>query len=339
MRIAIHHRPNSCSEHWIEYCQKHNIQYKIVNAYSNDIIEQVADCDIFMWYHSLNQYKDYLFAKQLLYIIGVKMGKITYPDFNTCWHYDDKIGQKYLLESIGAPTIPTHIFYQRKNALEWIKKTTYPKVFKLRSGASSKNVHFVKNARQAKKLVNKAFSFGFQRNSHFIRIRKRWIQIFRGNCTLKWFLKGIITPYSYNDRFEKKEIGYVYFQDYLPNNDFDIRVFVVGNKAFAIKRMNRENDFRASGSGILIYDKREIDETCIKIAFDTSRKLRMQSVAFDFLRDTNGRWAITEISYRRDNKHNGILGYWTDDLQWHNCNNINVYDWLIENVIDKANSK
>lgn len=39
MKIAIHHRPDSFSERWIEYCKKENIDYKIVNAYDNDIEE------------------------------------------------------------------------------------------------------------------------------------------------------------------------------------------------------------------------------------------------------------------------------------------------------------
>ena len=65
MKIAIHHRPDSYSEQWIEYCQQHNIQYKIVDAYANDILEQVADCDAFMWNFNNNIYKDHLLAKQL----------------------------------------------------------------------------------------------------------------------------------------------------------------------------------------------------------------------------------------------------------------------------------
>ena len=81
MKIAIHHRPYSYSDLWIEYCQRHNIQYKIVDAYSNDIIKQVADCDAFMWHFHHRIYKDCLLAKQLIYVIEKQMGKVTYPDF------------------------------------------------------------------------------------------------------------------------------------------------------------------------------------------------------------------------------------------------------------------
>ncbi len=340
MKIAIHHRPGSYSEQWITYCQQHNIQYKIVNAYANDILHQLTDCDIFMWHHHLVQYKDYLFAKQLIYVINKLTNIITYPDFDTCWHYDDKVSQKYLLDAINAPLIPTYIFYTRDDALEWIQHTTFPKVFKLRSGSSSNNVQLVRNLAQARKLVEKSFSQGFQKNSHFIRVIQRWEQYKKGKCTFKWFLKGIITPYSYKERFQKEEIGYTYFQDFIPNNDFVIRVFVIGNRAVAKKTMNRKNDFRASGSGIIIFDKNAIDTKYVKAAFDINQKLKMQSVAFDFLLNTDGNILLSEISYCCGTEANkNFSGYWTEDLQWHECHNIKICDLIIEDAIAKRQNQ
>ena len=35
MKIAIHNRPGSFSDRWIEYCNKNHIDYKVVNAYDN----------------------------------------------------------------------------------------------------------------------------------------------------------------------------------------------------------------------------------------------------------------------------------------------------------------
>lgn len=339
MKIAIHHRPGSYSEYWIGYCQKHNIQYKIVDAYANDIIEQVADCDAFMWHFHPLIYKDFLFAKQLIYVIEKQMEKVTYPNYDTCWHFDDKIGQKYLLEAIKAHLVPTYIFYARDEALEWIQHTTFPKVFKLRSGEKSTNVWLVENITQAKKLIEKAFSFGIQKNRHLIRVYQRWNQFRKGKCSLKWFLKGIITPYSYKERFYKEELGYVYFQDYMPNNNFDIRITIINNRAVAVKRLNRKNDFRASGSGMHIFDKEQIDIEFIKTAFEIYRQLKMQSSTFDFLRNKNGQIVLSEISYNYDIKTGkNYPGYWDDNLIWHKTENLNINDWIINNVIEKINS-
>src|SRR5690625_3298555 len=92
MKIAIHHRPGSFSDRWIEYCDQEKISYKIVNCYENDIIEQVADCDVLMWHHHHGHFKDVLAARKILFALehaGIKV----FPDFHTGWHFDDKVAQ------------------------------------------------------------------------------------------------------------------------------------------------------------------------------------------------------------------------------------------------------
>lgn len=49
--MAIHHIEESFSELWITYCQQENIDYKTVNCYDSDIVEQLKDCDTLMWHH------------------------------------------------------------------------------------------------------------------------------------------------------------------------------------------------------------------------------------------------------------------------------------------------
>ena len=341
MKIAIHHRKTSYSEHWIEYCKKHNIQYKIVDAYANDILEQVSDCDAFMWHHHFHQYKDYLFAKQLIYVIEKQMGKITFPNIDTCWHYDDKVGQKYLLEAIGAPIIPTYIFYSKQEALDWVQQTSFPKIFKLRSGASSENVQFVRNQMQAKSLIGQAFRAGYEQYNRIHGIREQWSKYKNSNGAFLDLLRSfkrlfVSTEFS---KMHSKEIGYAYFQDYMPDNDSDTRVFLIGNRAVAKKRMNKPHDFRASGSDFQIFDKEHVDIRCVEIAFEVNKELRMQSVAFDFIYNENKKPVIAEISYCSGKRNKDYPGYWTDDMQWHNCANINICDWIIEDVIDNVTKR
>jgi len=113
-----------------------------------------------MFQHHQANYKDVLFAKQLLYAVQIS-GKKVFPDFYTTWHFDDKVGQKYLFESIDAPFVPSYVFYTKTEALKWIEATTFPKVFKLRGGASSANVELIKTKKEAQQIVKKAFGKGF----------------------------------------------------------------------------------------------------------------------------------------------------------------------------------
>ena len=275
MKIAIHQKNKDFSSQWIEYCQRKLIDYKVVNCYENDIIQKLGDCDALMWHFDHANAKDFLFAKQLLSSLE-KPGKKIFPNIDTAWHFDDKIAQKYLLEAIGAPLVPTHVFYDKSTALRWIDHTTFPKVFKLRRGAGAAHVQLIKNKRSARKIINKAFGRGFRQYQPISNLRERIRKYKIGNTDIKDVIKGIIRlGYTTNfDRVAGREKGYVYFQDFIPHSDHDIRVVVIGDKAFAIKRMVREGDFRASGSGFKQFDKDLFDEELICLAFKIAQKIK-----------------------------------------------------------------
>ena len=86
-------------------------------------------------------------------------------------------------------------------------------------------------------------------------------------------------------QFFHNEKGYVYFQDFVPGNEYDTRLVVIGDRCFGVRRYCRKGDFRASGSGIKVYDPELIDKKCIQIAFEVANKLNTQSVALDFILD------------------------------------------------------
>ena len=47
--LAIHQSSEGFSAKWIEYCKVNCIPYKVVNCYSNDILEQINGCNGLMW--------------------------------------------------------------------------------------------------------------------------------------------------------------------------------------------------------------------------------------------------------------------------------------------------
>ena len=102
--------------------------------------------------------------------------------------------------------------------------------------------------------------------------------------TLLGLAKGVARLFVQTD-LEKtlgRDCGYAYFQEFIPNNDSDIRVIIIGEKAFGIKRLVRKDDFRASGSGLISYDINDIPSKCIKIAFDLSERLNTDCLCYDF---------------------------------------------------------
>ena len=337
MKIAIHHRKGSFSERWVEYCQQHGIEYKLVNVYQPDIIEQVKGCNGFMWHHHHADYKDALFAKQLIYSLETA-GIRCFPNAHTTWHFDDKVGQKYLLESVGAPLVPSYVFYTKKDALEWVRHTDFPKVFKLRGGAGSYNVALVPNKKNAVRLVKTAFGKGFALKYRTTSIKEHIRTWREGRTSIFQTLKSIAALYILphpNVKMSHREKGYVYFQDYIPNNTYDIRICVVGDKAFGLKRLTREKDFRASGSGHIVYDKSQIDERCVQIAFETSKKLKTQSLAFDFVFDDSNEPLVVEISYAYAMKaYDKCEGYWDSMMIWHAGEGFDFCGWMVAGLIN-----
>lgn len=318
IKVAIHYTnymPDfSWGYKWEEELLKRGVEVKKVNFFDSNIMEQIKDCDGVMWhwFHS-PEYK--FVAPRTLPNIELNLNIPVFPDLNSCWHYDEKVAQHYLLDSINAPRIPSWVFYNYDEAINFIENAKYPLVFKLSLGAGSANVLKIDDKISARKMVDKMFKKG---------IYPYTLNDYKVNKKISKKIKEMIR-YIKNDEYPEPptwhymlQKDYVYFQKFIPNNDHDIRITIIGNRAFAFIRYNRDNDFRASGSGKIDYDKSKIPIEAIKIAFEVSKKCKFQSMAYDFMVDENNKVLINEITYCYSGGAVGKCeGYWDDKLNWH----------------------
>ncbi len=267
------------------------------------------------------------------------MGLKVFPNTATCWHFDDKVAQKYALEAIGAPLVPVHLFLDLPEALRWIDQASFPKVFKLRRGAGSVNVQLVRTPDEARRLARRAFGGGFKTVGGYFadtstkvrKVRKR--RDYAG--VLKRLPKAVAAAYRAS-RLIGRERGYVYFQDFVPGNAFDTRITIIGDRAFGFTRNVRPDDFRASGSGSIAYDLDRIDLRCVRIAFDVARRLGSQSTAFDFVRSSQDQPQIIEISYGYlASAVQACEGHWDSNLAWH-PGHLWPQDAIIEDLLAKV---
>lgn len=339
MKIAIHHKKGSYSDDWVKYCDRKQIPYKIVNCYSSDIISDLEDCDALMWHHYHSDPKDVLFAKQLLFSVETS-GKLVYPDFFSSWHFDDKLGQKYLLEVLKLPLIPTYSFFTKRDALAWAADYKFPAVFKLRGGAGSRNVKLIETRNDAIKIIKKAFGKGIRQYDAIGGVKDKIRRYRLGLSSFKELMKAfahIVYPIQL-EKSKGRDKGYVYFQEFIPDCKSDIRVQLVGDRSWAMIRKIRENDFRASGSGEIDFDMSKVPLSAIAFSVDTARKLKMQSLALDLIPYKDS-YLITEISYAFGIDQEELeVGYWDGDLNWH-PGHINPFGWMIEDVIKNYNEK
>lgn len=339
MKIGIHHRKGSFSDRWIEYLEEKKIPYVILNAFDNDIIKQIKDNGVthFMWHFNQNYFEDMLQARTLFRSIN-QIGIKTLPNEESYWHFDDKVSQKYLLEALDIPLVKADVFYHQKEAEKYIENTSFPKVFKLKGGAGSINVKLVKTKQQAKKLVKQAFGRGFDAFDSWT-VFTDTIERFRRQKTLhnflriiKWGGKGIFVDKQY--KVFPKQRNYVYFQEFIPNLTYDIRLIVIGSKCFYMKRNTRDNDFRASGSGRLEFEPGNFDTEAVDIAFKAADKLNMISVAYDFIFNAKNQPLVVEISYGfQPYIYDQCLGFYDKDLKW-NKTDVNLEYEIVHSFLN-----
>jgi glutathione synthase/RimK-type ligase-like ATP-grasp enzyme len=339
MKVAIH-KPdylNSFSHKWIEYCQNNNIDYIIVDCLDTDIIRILKknQATHLLWHFS-QYWHDLLTARNILYSAEM-MGLYVYPNKFTSWHFDDKISQKYLLESMDIELVNSYVFYSQNVAIKWIVNSNkFPIVAKLRRGSGATTVILLKTRKQAISYCKRMFTIGNSPISGITHDLSKRINSLKNIPDYLNIIKKIARRLKNNllGIYEyPKEQGYFYFQEFIENNTFDIRIIIIGNKAYGIKRLVRKNDFRASGSGNIVYDISQINIKCVEKGFIIADKLKTQSLAIDFVFDEKNNPLVIEVSYGFiPRPYDHCEGYWDKNLIFNKGSN-NLEFNIIEDLL------
>ena len=307
---------------WEEWLNEHNIPWEYVDCYRSDIINELPKYSALLWHYSNFVNADLMEAQNILNL-AAEMGLVVYPDYYTGWHFDDKIAEMYALQAAGAPIPDSWVFYEMDKCIGWLEKeAVYPIVAKLRRGSGSNNVKMIKNVSEGKRYAKKMFGKGFSPTQSLayktyskIQSTHDWETFVNRFHQIPNFLKA--RKYGKGMPMER---GYCYFQDYIENDGYDLKVAVVNGKCCAVHRNIRKGDFRASGGGNTTFKKDLVTDLIIKSAFETARHLKTQTIGFDYVVDRKtGEGKIIEMCFG-----NGVAeetyyagGYWDEQLQWH----------------------
>lgn len=324
MKIAIH-KEGSWNEKVAAYCVENKIEHQLIDFKSSNIIEKLNGFTHAFWlYHHANP-NDVVFAPKILSAID-RLNIKVFPNNETRFHFDDKVAQKYLFEALNIETPQAWVFYDEASACEWSKADVIlPIVAKLKGGAGSYNVKLIRSNRELNSYIKKCFNGGIK---NYPSITKDLIhktkQTHKANgfkSVLKRAMRipGFLKAYNERKKYSPVDIGYVYFQEFVPGNKSDIRVSVVGDKAWAYTRFVRENDFRASGSGSMCFDHKKIPDSLIEKSFSSAKSLKMQSCCFDWVKDTrDNSFKVVEVSMGFvDDYVIKCGGYFDNRGRWH----------------------
>ncbi len=323
---------------WEEYCKENNIEYEIIDLMRCDAIKELQQYDVLLWHFGQYRHAEMLEARSIIYS-AKKMGLKVFPDFEDAWHFDDKVAEMYLLQTVGAPIPESHVYYDRESVESDVKNglITFPIVGKLRTGSGSHNVKLLKSKSDLLSYASKMFSGGYNpapsliykttsniRSSHnkqqFLSKLKRAPEFLRTLAGAKRF---------------PNEKDYVYLQQFIPNDGYDMKVVVVGDKCAFLVRPIRSHDFRASGGGEVFFDKKYFKHQIIESAFKTSDALGTKCMGYDYVvNNQTGEGVIVEMSYGFS--HEAIMasgGYYDRDCNWHD-EPLNAPKELLNNLLN-----
>ncbi len=241
------------------FAKNNNISYSLINIHCSDWQKECQGHDIIVWRPSSDPDSLYEEITKIYYL--EKFLKIRcHPSFNEFWTYDDKIRLHYHLTAFDLPVIPTLISFDEKECLRKIDSLEFPLISKSHIGSSSICVSKLNSKLEARKHIRKVFS------------------------------RGLDTGFPY---FRQK--GYVFFQKFIADASYDLRIIMVGQKIFGYYRMKPKNDFRASGGGLVVKD--ELPLEAVLLARKVKEIMPSTILAVDMLKsEADGKFYIIETS-------------------------------------------
>jgi glutathione synthase/RimK-type ligase-like ATP-grasp enzyme len=239
---------------WINACEeyKDKIEYRIVNLTDNSWLEnvQIHKFDILLAkpggisapYKQLYDERIYILNKILDYSV--------YPSADEIFIYENKRFLSFWLKAKKIPHPRTDVFYDQKEALEFVNKQVFPLVGKANIGASGSGVSILNTRKEAINYLNQTFSGKGTPKRIGPNFNKGGI-ILRG---LKYLIKpsGLIKKLKlYKTIGTNPQKGFVIFQEYI-SHDFEWRVVRIGDSFFAHKKIKVGE--KASGSLLKEYE-------------------------------------------------------------------------------------
>jgi glutathione synthase/RimK-type ligase-like ATP-grasp enzyme len=197
---------------------KHNqIPYQIFDVHRSDFITQAKQFDLIIW-HTRSSFAEQWEAKSKIEFLEKKQITYCFPSSEALWFYEDKIRQQWLLDKHNIRAVNSFISFSKQETIQYLDECTYPIVSKEATNSGSEGVILLKNKKQALRFCDQVFGSGHKVHSATYLRQK----------------------------------DYVLFQDFIPNEGYDLRIIIIGNHFFGYYRNAPKGEFRASGSGIVI---------------------------------------------------------------------------------------
>lgn len=210
--------------------------YEYQEVVNNNIV--IKDSIIFYSFSQRENVREYI--KDLIHHLST-FNNFLIPSYDLLLCHENKGYQELYKQRLGITSLGFK-YYEDQAAINYAN-TKFPLVLKKVDGSNGKNVYLVNNKQELKNKI-KLFEH-IDKITEADLFRRKYL---RGKKDYKQY------P-NYSNRTDYKEYkDYVterdnfVLQEFVPNLEYDYRVLVIYDKYFVTRRLNKENDFRASGA-------------------------------------------------------------------------------------------
>jgi hypothetical protein len=247
--------------HWpyIAACRDLGVAYKVLDISGPDWLEVVeqSGCDAFLVSPSVQLSIWKQMYDERLRVIANDLGRIIFPNYDEIWFYESKRRMFYWLEANGVPHPKTWVFYDLKQALDFVERAALPIVYKSDLGAGASGVRIFRDRTALRRHVKRCFKKGFTTSAR---------------CA--------------ND----KEWGSILLQEYLPDAR-EWRIVRIGDSYFGYEKLKR-GDFH---SGSLQRSYSEVRDELLYFAKKVMDTGDFTSMDLDIFETSDGRYLVNEL--------------------------------------------
>jgi glutathione synthase/RimK-type ligase-like ATP-grasp enzyme len=306
LRVAVGINENNWHVRFMDAVASHGQtgqlpRFEAVRIDEHDWLEQLEGFDALVWKPKNMGFESAAYFKEKVYFLEKYMAKLVVPNFDSVWHFESKVAQSYLLQKYGIPVPRTFVSFDHADAAAFARSCELPIVAKHSEGAGSANVWLFDSRAKVQAYVDDVF---------FKTLVKKDLQE-KGKVMGRLSRHYLKSKSDLASRMPNQPA--VYFQEFIAKNPRDLRITVIGDRyAYGFWRNNRENDFRASGSGNIDYQS-PVPESAIRQCLRISRELNFDSMAYDLL-FVGDEIRVVEMSYGYvDKAIHGAPGYYCAD--------------------------
>ena len=271
---------------WQKACEeyKDQLEYRVVdltkNAWLDDIQSNSFDILLAKPGGFTSPFKQ--LYDERIYILNKVLGYSIFPSSDEIFIYENKRFLSFWLKANRIPHPRTDVFYNQKEASEYLEKQVFPLVGKVNIGASGSGVFILKTRNEAVKYLNRTFSGRGAPKRVGPNLGKGGI-----------FKRGLHYIFNPFETFKKlnlyktigldRQIGFVIFQEYIPH-DFEWRIVRIGDSFFAHKKLK----IGEKASGTLLKEYENPPFPLLDFVKDITDKNKLYSQAVDVFESVKG---------------------------------------------------